>query len=103
LGGGVFEGAAGVRGGALVLLILIGLAWWMTRPADRWLATIYPEAPSLLTHLHLEEYETLEECRSAARNYLAQQGLVDGLYECGLNCEPFGTDGAMRLCEETTE
>lgn len=93
-----------MRGTSLLFLIAVGAAvvWWLITP-DRWLATVYPEAPSLLTHVHLDEYDTLEECRMAARSYLRQLGATVGLYECGLNCEPFGSYGDMMLCEETSE
>jgi hypothetical protein len=71
--------------------------------ADRWLATVYPDAPSLLTHVHLDEFGTLDQCRIAANNYFRHNDISDGIYECGLNCEPLGLEGDMRLCEETSE
>jgi len=93
-----------VRGALWLLLLAVGAAvvWTLVTP-DRWLATVYPDAPNLLTHVHLDEYDTLEECRMAARSYLQQLGATDGLYECGLNCEPFGGSSDMMLCDETSE
>ena len=93
-----------MRGVPLLFVIAVGAAllWWWLTP-ERWLATVYPEAPSLLNHVHLDEYQTLEECRMAARSYLRQLGATDGLYECGLNCEPLGRNREMMLCDETTE
>ena len=103
MGGGVPEGATGVKGASLLLFLAVGTAVaWMFLTPDRWLATVYPEAPSLLTLVHLDEYDTLEDCRLAARSYLRQTGATDGMYECGLNCEPFGSAGDMMLCDETT-
>jgi hypothetical protein len=104
MGGHVPERASGVKRASLLLLFLVGSAFvWSVLTPDRWLATVYPEAPSLLVHIHLDEYETLEECRMAALSFLRQQGVTDGLYECGLNCETFGSDSDMMLCEETSE
>lgn len=93
-----------MRWASFLFLFTVGavFVWWWLTPA-RWLATVYPDAPNLLNHVHLDEYETLESCRMAARSYLRQLGATDGLYECGLNCEPFVSDGDMRLCEETSE
>lgn len=87
----------------VVLILIIAGVFRDYLIPDRWLATVYPDAPSLLVHVHLDEYDTLDECRFAARDYLMELGIADGLFECGLNCEPFGSDGDMMLCEETTE
>lgn len=96
-----------------LVAFLVGgaIVWWLfTREPDDWLATAYPSSSDLTEWVHLGRYETLDDCRYAARSYLSNIGRsTEGTYECGLNCETFAEryDSTspdayeMHICEET--
>lgn len=68
---------------------------------DRWMGFVYPDTPSLIRHIAIGEFRTLEECRGSAiavANGLGERHID---YECGLNCEAPRREGGPRLCEQT--
>lgn len=101
----ISEGTASMKLMRPTLLLVAGLlVWWIWPRPEDWTATVYNDS-ALTLHRHVEGLSSLEECRAAAWAALQEAGWTEaGTYECGLNCEPFGSLGYdMRVCEETVE
>ncbi len=66
---------------------------------DRWEAHVYPDKHNLLQSENIGTFDSLEDCRSAARDWLSRVDAgTSGDYECGLNCR---TQGTLRVCKDT--
>lgn len=82
--------------------ILLGLLVTCQTHPDRWTLSVYPNKHDLTVYENLGPYQSLEECRNAARKWLAESNLLEvGDYECGKNCEYQKEYGDILICEET--
>lgn len=69
---------------------------------EEWEGFVYPNKNDLTVHRNTGVYESLESCRSAARNMLSEISSIErGDYECGLNCEYRSGMGSIKVCEKT--
>ena len=83
------------------VLLLAAPAWadWQ----DQWLAFVYPNKDDLTTHEMYGPYDSLEKCRDISLAVIYDRSLQEHAdYECGLNCEPWGSDGGFPMRCETT-
>ena len=72
--------------------------------AGAWLGHIYPDRGDLGRAIGIGRFETLEACRSAARDRLASIGAgSDGDYECGRNCVLKNPRPEIWVCDETRQ
>lgn len=70
--------------------------------ADVWEGFVYPNKNDLTRHRALGAFASLEECRAAARRYLADLGALErGDYECGRNCKASSSLPGIKVCDET--
>ena len=84
----------------LYFIVAFFTGWWPFQ-VERWEGFVYPNKSDLTVHKNIGEFESLESCRSAARNKLYELNSVSkGDYECGLNCE-FKSNYGINICEET--
>lgn len=87
------------------VLLVLGMAFALGAcgTSESWEGFAYPNRNDLTKHKSLGAFQSLEDCRNAARAALAELGVSDrGDYECGKNCE-FNPDmGDIRVCEETS-
>ena len=80
-----------------IFLILFGCS-----KDDDWSGFVYPDKENLSNHLELGDFETLDQCRAAARELIDVSGwpsVAD--YECSLNCKPMKGYDLLQMCEET--
>ena len=94
---------AKVKTAALVLLMIGGAVGAAVGRAtgERWMGFVYPDDPSLIRHVDIGEFRTIEQCRGSASAVALALGAKSTSYECGLNCDsPRHPDGP-RLCERT--
>lgn len=86
----------------VVLLVGILLGWALSRAvADTWIGFVYPDDPSLIRHVDVGEFKSLEHCRQSSSAVALALGAKPSSYECGLNCKAAPADGGPRLCERT--
>jgi hypothetical protein len=70
--------------------------------SDSWEGFVYPNKNDLTRHRNLGNFNSLDECRAAARGVLAELKALDrGDYECGKNCDDGSRMGGIKVCEET--
>ena len=86
----------------VLVAVVVGLSYlfgcWED---DKWTGSVYPNKHNLTVHRKVPgEYSTLEACRAVALEMIRDNGWRNADYECGLNCEPFGS-GLINICEET--
>ena len=80
-----------------VILILLACG-----ERDTWEGFVYPDRGDLTSHVSLGAFQSLEACRIAALNKLAELRAEEGGdYECGKNCEYKDGMGDLRVCEAT--
>jgi hypothetical protein len=71
--------------------------------ADEWKGYVYPDGNDLTIHREIGTFDSFEECRESARNYLRDLGAEDiGDYECGKNCKQ-SKEMTIDNCEETAD
>lgn len=62
----------------------------------------YPDRTNLTRSVRLGVFDTLEDCRIAARSRLAEMDATEvGDFECGKNCRSDTDLPGIRICEET--
>ena len=86
------------------LLLLIASSAFLLNycSGESWDAIVYPDENDLLDYIRIGSYESLESCRSAALERLAEiSSIHSGDWECGLNCEPYKPGSDLMVCEET--
>lgn len=70
--------------------------------SNQWEGFVYPSKDDLTNHIGIGSYKSLEDCRASAMRALAKvSSLERGDYECGLNCQPDGGPGGLKVCEDT--
>ena len=85
-----------------IALLCFSVAALSACSPDEWEGFIYPNSENLSINQNIGIYESLESCRVASIDRLAQLGASNrGTYECGLNCRPTGYQ--ISICEETRE
>ena len=71
---------------------------------DKWSAIAYPDAGNLSKSQYLGEFDSLEGCRDAVRQW--RSGLPNAEetdYECGKNCDSKPGGDIPVMCEATEE
>jgi len=69
---------------------------------DEWQGYVYPDKSNLLNDERIGSFDTLESCREAANRYISRLASpITATYECGLNCEPYGS--GLSVCEKTLQ
>jgi hypothetical protein len=69
---------------------------------DAWQGFVYPNRSDLSRHQSIGPFRSLEECRAASLDRLAQlNAIYRGDFECGLNCKPSESMSGLNVCEET--
>ena len=66
---------------------------------EKWTGFFYPDKNDLTVDEEFGEYSSLEACRQAANNKMANNDNAD--YECGLNCDK--SKGKPYICEKTED
>ncbi len=86
------------------IILALGLWYFFVLEQDQWLAFVYSNKDDLTTHEMYGPYDSLEKCRDAALAVIYDRSLQEHAdYECGLNCEPWGSDGGFpMMCEVTS-
>ena len=87
---------------ALAIIFAIIIVFKVFSSDDRnpnWMGTVYPDYQNGFDYTHIGfSYYSLEDCRTAAINFINEMNYSNAGYECGLGCK---FENGIYICKET--
>lgn len=83
----------------LLVVVALAMAGCDLLSGGKWQAMVWADVERPSTEVFVGEFDSFEQCQSAAIGYLRANGLATrGSYECGRGCR---SDGGLKICKET--